>query len=134
VNDGANPSKDTIIKSIDGNVTYLSIVDAATRYLWVFPLKSKNPPTELIDKFLSRYGSKHPKRYISTDPKGQLAQSQMFKHLCDRNGFKLQASNTAHPNPTMQDLLENLPEQRRVKRTDGGKEFAGSDAFRVTCS
>ena len=59
VRDGANPSSTTIIKSIEGNTSYLSIVDAATRYLWVFPLKSKQPPIELVDKFLSRYGSKH---------------------------------------------------------------------------
>ena len=135
VRDGANPSSTTIVKSIEGNTTYLSIVDAATRYLWVFPLKSKQPPIELVDKFLSRYGSKHhSQRTISTDPAGQLAQSQMFKHMCDRNGFEFKTSvgqdSTA---PTMEDLLATIPEQQRVVRTDGGTEFAGSADFRATC-
>ena len=90
VRDGANPSNITIIKSIEGSTSYRSIVDAVTRYLWVFPLKSKQPPIEeLVDKFLSRYGSKHhSQRTILIDPSGQLARSQMFKHIiCDRKGF-----------------------------------------------
>ena len=37
VHNGAQPSDTTIIKSIDGHVAYLSIVDAATRMLWTFP-------------------------------------------------------------------------------------------------
>jgi hypothetical protein len=133
VRDGAVPSSTTIIKSIEGYTSYLSIIDAATRFLWVFPLKNKHPPIELIDKFLSRYGNKHPHRTISTDPTGQLAQSQMFKHMCDRNGFEFSAR-AEETTPTMEDLLASLPEQRRVIRTDGGMEFAGSQDFRSTCN
>jgi hypothetical protein len=58
VHDGAAPANPTLVKSIEGDTSYLSIVDAATRYLWVFLLKSKHPPIELLDKFLSRYGNK----------------------------------------------------------------------------
>jgi hypothetical protein len=134
VHDGANPEYPTIVKSIEGHTTYLSIVDAATRYLWVFPLKSKHPPIELIDKFLRRYGNKHPTNTISTDPTGQLAQSQMFKHMCDRNGFEYQQVKNDELAPTMEEYLDSLPEQRRVIRTDGGKEFAGSEEFRSTCN
>jgi hypothetical protein len=90
VNAGAAPENPTLIKSIDGHTSYLSIVDAAMRYLWVFPLRSKHPPIELLDKFLSRYGNNGSQRSISTDPQGQLAKSQMFKHMCDRNGFEYQ--------------------------------------------
>jgi hypothetical protein len=54
------PRNPTIVKSIDCHSSYLSFIDTITRYIWVFPLKSKHPPIELIDKFLSRYGNKHP--------------------------------------------------------------------------
>ena len=134
IRDGAAPTKPTIIKSLDGHTSYLSIVDAATRHLWVFPLKTKHPPIELIDKFLQRYGTKHAKRSISTDPRGQLAQSQMFQHMCDRNGFEYQQQSNSDLAPTMEDLLASLPPQQRVIRTDGGTEFAGSHQFREKCS
>jgi hypothetical protein len=110
VRTGAPPSKDTVIKSLEGHTSYLSIVDAATRYLWVLPLKSKTPPTQLIDKFLRRYGNKHPHRSVSTNPQGQLAQSQMFKHLSSRNGFELHEHNSELA-PIMDDMLASLPEQ-----------------------
>jgi hypothetical protein len=87
VHKGAQPSDTTIIKSIEGHVAYLSIVDAATRMLWTFPLKSKHPPIAIIEKILNRYGTKGPKRSITTSPDGCLATSQMFEHLCQRNGF-----------------------------------------------
>ena len=127
VQDGANSLSTTIIKSIEGNTSYLSIVDAATRYLWVFPLKSKQPPIELVDKFLS-----HSQQTISTDPSGQPARSQMFKHMCDRNGFEFKTS--VETAPTMEELLATIPEQQRVVRTDGGTEFAGLADFRATCT
>jgi hypothetical protein len=118
---------------MDIHHTSLSIIDVATRYLWIFPLKSKHPPIALIDKLLHRYGNKHPHRTITTDPQGQLANSQMLKHMCDRNGFEYQPTPHTEPAPTMEDLLSSLPEQRRVIRTDGGAEFAGSENFRATC-
>ena len=47
VHNGAQPSDTTIIKSIDGHVAYLSIVDAATRMLWTFPLDPSTHPSQL---------------------------------------------------------------------------------------
>ena len=132
VHNGAQPSDTTIIKSIDGYVAYLSIVDAATRMLWTFPLKSKHPPIAIIEKFLNRYGTKGAKRSIQTSPDGFLAQSQMFKHLCQRNGFDFETNDEKGIN--METIMSNLPPQQRIIRTDGGKEFAGSDASREKCS
>jgi hypothetical protein len=120
VHNGANPSKETVIKSIDGYIAYLSIIDAATRMLWTFPLKSKHPPTALIEKFLNRYGTKHQNRRISTNPNGLLAESQMFKHMCQRNGFDFEAKENTTLEKTMDDIIVNLPPQRRIIRTDGG--------------
>jgi hypothetical protein len=106
VHNGANPSSKTIIKSIEGNVCYLSIIDTATSMLWTFPLKSKHPPTELIEKFLSQYGTKHLTRKISINPKGLLVESQMFKHMCKRNGFDFEAKENKLA-PTMEDIMAN---------------------------
>ncbi len=47
--DGAVP-KETVLKSHDGFSSYLLIIDAATRYIWVFLLKSKDPPIAIIDQ------------------------------------------------------------------------------------
>ena len=52
---GKKPSK-TTKPSIDGFEMYLLIIDAASRYIWVFPLKTKEPPLILIEKFLRRFG------------------------------------------------------------------------------
>jgi hypothetical protein len=60
----------------DGYSAYLIIVDAATRYVLWFPLKSRSPPLALIDKFFSKNG--HPsRRVISTSPNGLLHQSKV---------------------------------------------------------
>jgi hypothetical protein len=113
VRDSAVPAGPTIIKSIEGHTAYLSIVDAATRYLWVSPLKNKHPPIALINK--------QSRRTISMDPAGHLSQSQMCKHMCDRNGFEYQPTSNEELAPTMEALLANLPEQHRVIRTYGGR-------------
>jgi hypothetical protein len=132
VHHGANPSSETINKSIEGNVCCLSIIDAAMSVPWTFPLKSKHPPAALIEKFLSRHGTKHLNQKISTNPNGLLAESQMFKHMCQRNGFDFEAKENKLA-PTTK-IMANLPPQRRTIRTEGGKEFAESDAFRAICN
>jgi hypothetical protein len=75
----------------------------------------------LIEKFLNRYGTKHQNRRISTNPNGLLlAESQMFKHMCQRNGFDFEAKENTTLEKTMDDIIVNLPPQRRIIRTDGG--------------
>jgi hypothetical protein len=54
--DGAVP-KDTVLKNHDGFSSYLLIIDAATRYIWVFLLKSEDPPIAIIDQFLTKHGT-----------------------------------------------------------------------------
>jgi hypothetical protein len=134
VHQGAHPSDTTIIKSIEGNLTYLSIIDAATRMLWTFPLKSKHPPTELIEKFLQRYGTKQHTRKNSTNSKGLLAKSQMCKHICQRNGFDFAINDSTDVENTMEAIMATIPQQQRIIRTDGGTEFARSAAFREKCT
>jgi hypothetical protein len=63
---------DRVVASWDGYSSYLLIVDEASRYIWVFLTKSKEPPLDIIDTFLDHcdhelVGS------ICTDQGGKLA-------------------------------------------------------------
>ena len=87
MHEGASPSDTTIMKSMEGRIACLTAVDAATRVLWTFPLKSKHLPTAIIENFLNRHGTKGPKRSMTPNPDGLLAQSQVFEDLCQRSGF-----------------------------------------------
>ena len=48
--------KGKIVTSRDGYNSHLIIVDAHTRYLWVFLSASKHPPLKIVTQFLQRYG------------------------------------------------------------------------------
>lgn len=114
--------------SHDGYSAYLSIVDAASRYIFCFPLKSKSPPIDLIDKFLAKYG-RAKSSTISTDPNGMLHKSNSFTQVCKKYGY----TKTAHEylDSPLDDLLTmGLEQPRYYVRTDNGNELAGSEAFR----
>ena len=51
-----NLETDRVVQSFDGFVAYLLIVDEASRFIWVFLRKSKDPPTDLVSHFLQMYG------------------------------------------------------------------------------
>jgi hypothetical protein len=80
--------KETVIKSHDGFSSYLLIIDAATRYIWVFLLKSKDPPIATIDQFLTRHRTAR-RGTITTTPDGLLDKSMSFKKLCTNQGYQL---------------------------------------------
>ncbi len=76
------------ITSLDGYRSYLLIIDRKTRYTWVFLTKSKKPPLETVDKFLSEHG--HPtahNRTVRTDKGGELWGSQQFRKIINDHGF-----------------------------------------------
>ena len=56
--DYSRPNKinDRVVNSWDGYSSYLLIVDEASRYIWVFLTKSKEPPLDILDSFLTRFG------------------------------------------------------------------------------
>jgi hypothetical protein len=49
---------DRMIDSWDRYSLYLLVVDEASRYIWVFLTKSKEPPLDIIDTFIDRFGLK----------------------------------------------------------------------------
>jgi hypothetical protein len=121
--------------SHDGYSAYLLIVDAASRFIFCFPLKSKSPPIDLIDKFLSRHGRAKAKLneststgLISTDPNGLLHRSSSFKEVCKKYGYH-QASHELLDSPLHELQTMGLEQPRFYVRTDNGNELAGSEAF-----
>jgi hypothetical protein len=73
-----NLATDRVVESYDGFVAYLIIVDEASKYIWVFLRKSKEPPTDLVSHFLHMYGRKSG-GVIRCDQGGELARSHDFR-------------------------------------------------------
>jgi hypothetical protein len=73
-NDYTQPSKatDRIVLSYDGFSLYLIIVDAATRFIWVFLTTSKEPPLNIVKAFKRRFALSNG-RFTHTDQGGKLA-------------------------------------------------------------
>jgi hypothetical protein len=122
VKNGATPNK-TIIKSRDGYEAYLLIVDAATRYIWVFLLKGKHPPIATITQFLQKHGTAH-KGTITTTPGGLLDKSRSFETICKERGYEC---GTVDFDLNFED--SGLETPRHTIRTDNGGELAGSTDF-----
>jgi hypothetical protein len=70
----SQPAKknDRVVLSNDGFLLYLLIIDEASRYAWVFLTNTKEPPINIIDVFLTRFGHEH-RGSIRTDQGGELA-------------------------------------------------------------
>jgi hypothetical protein len=69
-----NKKSDWVVLSYEGFSAYLLIVDEASRYVWVFLTKTKTPPLDIIDLFLSRFGHDCGGS-ICTDQGGEVARS-----------------------------------------------------------
>jgi hypothetical protein len=129
----SRPSKtQTAQQSHDGYSAYLIIVDAATRYVFCFPLKSRSPPLALIDKFLNKNG--HPQQQVtSTSPNSLLHKSKSFTEVCEKYGY----SKNAHQildEPYEELLSMGLERPRYYIRKDNGNKLAGSQDFRQLAS
>jgi hypothetical protein len=74
-----NKATDHVVMSYDGYSSHLVIVDGASRRVWVFLTKSKDPPIEILRTFVSKFGLA--KGLIRTDQGGELAQSGIFRNM-----------------------------------------------------
>jgi hypothetical protein len=77
-------TKDHMVYSYNGFSSYLVIVDEACCYVWVSFTTSKDPPLDLIAKFLTQHGHENG-RCILTNQGGELARSHAFQNMLLRN-------------------------------------------------
>jgi len=73
-----NKYTDWIVTSYDGYSSHPIIVDSASRRVWAFLTKSKEPPIDILRAFLKKFGIGM--GVIRTDQGGKLARSDSF---CD---------------------------------------------------
>ena len=79
-----NKKDDRVVLSYDGFSSYLLIVDEASRFVWVFLTNTKEPPLDILDTFLSRFGHERGGS-IRTDQGGELARSFALSDLVLRS-------------------------------------------------
>lgn len=84
-----------LVESRQGFVCCLLIVDRATRYIWVFPLRSRSVNLDLIDLFLRTHGLRSTAtKIMRTDGEGSLAESGPFRRLLLTHGYVLEKTAT----------------------------------------
>ncbi len=71
------PGVDWVVECFKGFTAYLIVVNEASRYVWVFLRKSKEPRTNLVLDFLALHGLPSG-GMIRTDLGGEIAQSESF--------------------------------------------------------
>ena len=52
-----DPCVDRLVESYDGFNTYLAITDEFLHYVWVFLVKPKEPPIDIMNDFPARFGN-----------------------------------------------------------------------------
>jgi hypothetical protein len=75
-----NPKTDRVVQSWDGYSSYLLIVDEASRFMWVFLTKSKEPLLDIVDSFLKKFGHDDGGS-IRSDQGGELAKSSALADM-----------------------------------------------------
>jgi hypothetical protein len=64
-----------VVTSYDDYNSYLLITDAKTRYTWIFLTASKDPPCDIVTRFLKTFGLKSVYRSLRMDQGGELWRS-----------------------------------------------------------
>jgi hypothetical protein len=86
-----------VVNSFDGYNAYFIIVDAKSRYTWVFPSVSKAPPVELLSTFLHKYGADAKPCTICMDQGGELWRSTAIRKACLALGYIIEPTGSDTP-------------------------------------
>ena len=89
-NDTNHKNKHNFTTSIDGFNSYLIIVDAFSRFTWIFLTSSKEPPLDILKDFLQDHGLQRGDRTIRTDQGGELYRSLRFRKMAHLAGYKVE--------------------------------------------
>ncbi len=74
-----NKSTDRIVRSYNGYLSHLVIVDGASRRVWVFLTESKDPPLDILQLFMKRFANDT--GLVRTDQGGELAGCGAFREM-----------------------------------------------------
>jgi hypothetical protein len=80
------------ITSKDGKRVYLSIVDRATRFTWIFLTSSKNVPIEQAKSILHKFKSLQKDRTVHVDQGRELGQSKEFSKMVSEEEYTLEVT------------------------------------------
>jgi hypothetical protein len=89
------------------------IVDEASRFIWVFLTKSKDPPIDIIDKFLQRFGHADG-GCICTDQGGELAGLSALSNMVLRNHSYV-VEPTGADSPSQNGQAENYNDKLAIR-------------------
>jgi hypothetical protein len=78
-----NRNTDRVVTSYDGHSSHLIIVDGASRRVWAFLTKSKEPPLDILRAFMTKFGIAS--GVVRTDQGGELARSAAFRTMMLRD-------------------------------------------------
>ena len=89
-----------LMRSRQGFGSYLLIVDEYTRYMWVFPTKSKEAPVQVVDQFLTMYKRNTGLRRVRADLGNEMARSKLIQNTVAKHGYVLErtAANSSFQN------------------------------------
>jgi hypothetical protein len=74
----------------DGNNTYLLIMCAKSRHMWILCQASKSPPIFIIERFLALNGLKTGSRFLCKDQGGELWRSHQLRDIAAAAGYAME--------------------------------------------
>ena len=93
--DRTEEAQPKVIHSRQGFTCSLLIVDRKSRYMWVFPLRSRSVSIDLMDAFIAIHGNTAVQpRMIRTDGEGSLAESEQFRNLLAKHRYLMEKTAT----------------------------------------
>jgi hypothetical protein len=91
-----NKATDRIVTSYDGHLSHLIIVDGASRRVWAFLTKSKEPPLDILRAFMTKF--RIASGVVCTNQGGELARSAAFRNMMLREfGYVVEPTGADSP-------------------------------------
>ena len=91
-----NKATDRVVTSYDGYSSHLLVIDGASRRVWAFLTKTKEPPLDILRAFMTKFGIGN--GVVRTDQGGELARSSLFRDMMLRDfGYVVEPTGADSP-------------------------------------